>query len=250
MHSLKHAYVRALFCLAAAAVLLSSSAFRMKAQTLTPSADSHAPMEAKRAGVVRIGVVLPADTTAGTGESSTAEALRTAEMQLLTGPNVEAVKLHAVLPEQAAVEAKAIGCDFMMSSTLGQTTKPAAPVTGFARLKGLASRKNLQFASQAAMFIPGINGVGMMATMLGSQLFQTNLLSASKNVKADADVTLSYKLVDVNGASAAEGTQTAHASSNGENVLTPMLADAAAKVLKASGVAPAAAATATVADGD
>ncbi len=242
MESLKHAYVRALFCLAASAVLLSSSALHMKAQTSASSADSRSPIAAKRPGVVRIGVVLPSDTTAGTGETSTAEALRTAEMQLLTGPNVEPVKLHAVLPEQAVAEAKAIGCDFMMTSTLAQTTKPAAPVTGFARLKGLASRKNLQFASQAAMFIPGINGVGMMATMLGSQLFQTNLLSASKNVKADADVTLSYKLADMNGASTTEGTQTAHASSNGENVLTPMLADGAAKMLKATGApsAPAA----------
>jgi len=106
---------------------------------LTASAQTPAPAQPgpKKPGVIRVGVTLPA-AQFGPGSSPAAgEPIRQSIIGYLTGPNVEAVPIVALLPVQAEAEAAQKECDYIVASSITQKRADSGRGTGF--LKGAAS---------------------------------------------------------------------------------------------------------------
>ncbi|HLI63290.1 MAG TPA: OmpA family protein [Terriglobales bacterium] len=176
----------------------------------------------KKPGTVRIGLLMPENQIAGGDARQAGEPIREAEGALLTGPNLESVKLHASLPDQAMLEAKALNCDYLLSSTLSQQV--SASGGRFGKLRAF------QVASSAAVFLPGGSAIKQIGAV-GAQVAQQTLASAAQGVKANADVTLHYTLTAVDGHLALDESAKTHSKSNGENVITPLLTEAATKIV-------------------
>jgi hypothetical protein len=82
---------------------------------------------AKRAGVVRIGVIPPSNKTE---KSAGIDALRAQLIAALTGGNVEAVALEATSPGGLEAEAKSKECDFLLYTDIVTLKQSAASKLG------------------------------------------------------------------------------------------------------------------------
>ncbi len=184
----------------------------------------------KKAGVVRIGLMLPQNGLDQTGDTSSAEAIRDAEAKMLTGPAYDPVKLSAMLPDQAIAEARKLDCDYVLSASLTQTA-----ASGSGRFGKLMNMKNAALASQAGMYIPGSNNpAAAVSGVLSTAAMQQSTATASRGVKANNNVTLQYTLTAANGTVALTGAAKTVSKSNGEDVLPSLLTEEAAKVLAAA----------------
>lgn len=194
---------------------------------------------AKKPGTVRIGLALPQNGLTGSDNSQAGEPIRDAESALLTGPNLESVKLQALLPGQVTVEAKQLDCDYVLTSTLSQQNSGGSG--RFGRLRAL------QAASSAAVFLPGASSVRQIGSV-GAQVAQQTLSAASQGVKANSDVTLHYTLTSIDGRVTLNDFAKVHSKSNAEDVITPLLTEAAVKIAAVAKpvTAPAPAASAAI----
>ena len=189
-------------------------------------ADAASP---KKLGTVRLGLLVPQDGISAQGDTQAGEAVRTLEAGLLTGTTSESIFLDARSAAQAMVEAKARQCDYVLSSTL--TQQPSAQTSRFGKLMNL---RNAQVASSAVMLAPHMGSTGTIASELSSQAMQNQVSTATRPIKANSDVTFEYTLTAVDGKVTLSDKATAHSKSNGEDVLTPLLTEAANKVLAAA----------------
>lgn len=192
---------------------------------------------AKKPGARRIGLMLPANQMDGHGSPKDNETIRDAQAQLLTSPTLETVRLAANTPEQAIEEARVMNCDYVLGSTLTQQQADVAAQSQgkFGRFGKLVSLRNVQMATTAAQFVPGIQVGALMTNMVMGSLAQTEMLTASKPVKANSDVHLEYTLIDVRGGIVKlHDTETMRSKNDGDNVLTPILTSAAKKIVPAT----------------
>ena len=198
----------------------------------TPATAYARELAPKKPGVTRLGVILAEDRMEGKGDLNDGEPVRAAEVQLLSGPGMEAVPLKAILPAQALQEAKQLDCDYVLSSSVSQQS-----VAGGSRFGKLGSMRTLQLAATAAQFVPGVGAAAMLANMAvstaASQAAARTLANFNKGVKANSDVTLEYKLTDVAGTTVLSATEKARSKGDGDNVLTPMLTASATKFSEA-----------------
>ncbi len=196
----------------------------------------------KKPGTVRIGLVLPNNGLSGQGNPQDGAAIRDAEAMLLTGPTVESVKLQALLPDQAMAEAKQLNCDYILNASLNQQK-----VESGGRFGKLMNMRALQAASSAAVFMPGSNSSAKQIGMMEGQAIQQEMASAARGVKANNDVALQYTLTSVEGSVALSDTAKVRSKTDGENVVTPLVTEAANKILAVAKPvsAPAVAASAT-----
>lgn len=183
----------------------------------------------KQPGVLRVGIVLPANQMSGQGHLADGEPVRAAEAELLHGPRLEPVKLTAIVPAQAMEEARLLDCDYVLTSTL---TQQQTETTG-GRFSKFVNPRTIHMATTAAQFIPGVGATAMMANMLAGPLLAEGLQSASRAVKANSDVTLEYTLTGKDGTVKLKDSEKVRAKSDAENVLTPMLSSAATKIVAA-----------------
>ncbi|MBV9034628.1 MAG: hypothetical protein JO182_09055 [Acidobacteriaceae bacterium] len=158
-------------------------------------------------GVVRIGVIAPVYT------SGAGEALRTLEMQVLKSPNVEVIKLDALMGDC---------CDYVLASTVSQ-----AKAGGFGGLKGLSALR------QMSPMVPGA-GLTKAATVLQSAELAANVASVASGITAKSEVTFGYSLITRSGQQVLNQVEKAKAKTDGEDVITPMVQSAAAKILAAA----------------
>lgn len=91
------------------------------------TASSSSGVGAKRAGVVRVGVIPPGNKT---DKSVGIDALRGGLMESLTGGNVEAVALEATSPGGLEAEAKSKECDFLLYTDIVSVKQSAASKLG------------------------------------------------------------------------------------------------------------------------
>jgi len=160
-------------------------------------------------GVVRIGVIAPVYTSGAGGGA--AEALRTLEMQVLKGPNVEVIKLDAMTGDC---------CDYILATTVNQ----AKASGGFGGLKGLSALR------QMSPMIPGA-GLTKAATVLQSAEMAANVASVASGIAAKSEVTFGYSLTTRSGQQVLNQVEKAKAKADGDDVITPMVQTAAVKIL-------------------
>ncbi len=171
----------------------------------------------KKPGVIRLGLVQP---KLEMGAGATPEALRSVLTRYLSGPQIEVVPITGMVPVQVEADARQKGCDYLFYASLAQKQ---------------GRRFGLLRAAQAMTYmVPVIGMAGRAATVLGHAAAMTAVNAAaqlSSGVTAKSEVTFEYQLL----ASAATSpiladSQKAKAESNGQDVITPLIEQAATAV--------------------
>lgn len=179
-------------------------------------------LPAKVAGTIRIGIVQPKVSMAGTDATQSAEAVRGILAQYLQGPTIEVALLGARLPSQYRIEARQAECDFVLATTL--THRSGSPAgTGRGVLGALST------------YTPYVPGVDYAKTAIATAVLQSAQDFAA-NVRARDDMQLEVKLYAVHGDRLViEKATKRKAKSDHEDLLTPLAEGAAEAVGDAIG---------------
>jgi hypothetical protein len=210
----------------------------MPAMGGNPAAASAAAPQAlgpKAPGKIRVGVA-PPDAQVGQGSAAGADystPIRNAEIALMSGPAVEIAALDSHVPMQLQAEAQQKQCDYILFSSVAVKHASSGGFGRFAKMGGMA----------ASMTPMGAMGRGMggavaaqTASMAASQMAQQQAMSQLANfngqIKSKDDVSVQYQVVATGQASPLlQETLKGKAKSDGEDVLTPLLQQAANNVL-------------------
>ena len=198
----------------------STSATATSPTANTSTANAPGP---KKAGVIRIGLVLPKVQMSSGDAAQAAEALRSNLAGYLKTPSVEVIPLSARLAAAAAEEARQSECDYVLHVSM--TVKKGGGGSMFGRAIG-------NIAGSAAGHIPGggsaSTGAARSAAIGG--VYTTATIVSS--IKAKDEVSLEYKLEPTSqGNKGLANTAKAKASRDGEDVLTGLIEKAAGDVV-------------------
>jgi hypothetical protein len=142
-----------------------------------------------------------------------AESLRRLMMQYLGSPNLEAVPISAMLPDQAVAEAKQQNCEYVLYSTFSEKAKDSA--------SGLFKR-----ALPMMAMVPGVGAVAQLGRAV------TTADAISSQMKPGTELTLSYQLVrSADQSQAAADTKKSKAKNSGADSITPLVSEVDAAVL-------------------
>ena len=179
----------------------------------------------KKEGVVRLGLAAVKTGSVGDGLSAVelASAVQNTMAQYLKSPNIELVMIEAKLPSLIDAEAKQKECDFVI-------------YTNVEHKKG---------GSRFASFAPALSSVASLGGIGGStagavagQVASTAIITAaevSQDVKAKDQLTLDVKLQAPGNATASVERQfKAKAQSNGDDIISPTVQQAAQAILIAA----------------
>lgn len=200
----------------------NSSLLKNNSGAAKPANDS--ALGAKKEGVMRVGVALPKATAAGEGISpqALAEAVRNTMVGYLKGPAIEVVALEARLPQQLDAEAKQKECDYVVVATVAHKKGKSGGFGSF--MKGAA------IVADAAPIGYGSTGAAVAASVATTAVYTAAEVSGS--VKAKDELTLDYKMQSPNtGAAVVAGTLKAKAKSDGDDLITQLVEQAAGAVL-------------------
>ncbi len=183
---------------------------------------------AKKAGVVRLG--LASVKVGAVGESLNASelaaAIQNSLAEYLKAPNIELVQLEARLPSAIDAEAKQKECDFVVYTNVSHKKGGGS---GFGRMLGSSAGGIL------GSTIPMAGGTG---AAIAGQVASTAVYTAanmSANVKSKDELTLAYKLVAPgNNAPVVGNTLKAKAKSDGEDIISPLIEQAATAIMNAA----------------
>ena len=195
------------------------------------SAPAQPPAElgAKRPGVIRLGLASVKTGSVGEGMSAAdlAAAARNTLAEHLKSPAVELVALEAKLPSEAEAEARQKECDFVIYAAVSHKKGGGG---GFG---GMFSKVVAPAVGQV-----GIGHTGSTAGNVAGQVATTAVVNAgtmSANVKQKDELTLDVKLQAPGNASPAATRQfKSKAKSSGEDIITPVVAQAAQMILDAA----------------
>ena len=225
-------------------LLAASIALAVTAATTAQAADKAAP-PAPAAAKSRICLVLPkAQLGQGSSGADVGEPVRQTMISYLNGPQAELISLTARIPTQVDAEAQQAACEYVLYTSVAQKKGGG----GFGKLLAVAAAA----APIASMMVPGVGGMGgnygaMMAgqavasaaSAAAAQDAQQQAMEAingasEQNIKKGDQVTLDYLLMKpgVEEPFAAKSTS-AKASQKGEDLLSPLIEQAAIDVLGA-----------------
>ena len=193
-----------------------------------------APLGPKAAGKIRIGVA-PPDAQVGQGNNTGADystPIRNAEIALMSGPAIEIAPLDSHVAMQLQAEAQQKQCDYIMFSAVsvkhssggfGKFMKVGSLAASMTPMGAMAHGMGGAAAAQAA---------GMAASQMAQQQAMNQLAGFNGQIKSKDDVTVQYQLV-IPGQSTpvVQNSLAGKAKSDGEDVLTPLLQQAATTVL-------------------
>jgi hypothetical protein len=196
--------------------LFTLSAFALLGMPVVTYAQDALP--AKAPGVVRIGVVKPKVQMGGGDAAQAADAVRNILAEYLSGPTIEVALLNARLPSQFAEEARQADCDYTLSAEVVHRRGGDGGALG----KAIGN-----FTGGYGGYIPGGSAV-QSAIVSGVVRTAADLASSTK---AKDEMRLEYRLHAL-GASKPVLTKTAkaRASADGEDLLTPLVENAAEAV--------------------
>ncbi len=220
-----------LACTFAAPVMAAKKA---DAQPAVPAASPTPPPKTK------ICLVLPkAQLGQGTSGADVAEPVRATLTAYLGGPATELIPLTARIPIQIDAEAQVIACDYVLYSSVTQK-------------KGGGFSKMFAAAAPIATMAGGMAGMGgnygsMMAGQVVAQAASTAAAqsaqqeamealggAAKSNIKKGDQITLEYKLVKLGVTEPiAAQSAVAKAKESGEDLVSPLIEQAATQVLTA-----------------
>jgi hypothetical protein len=188
----------------------------------------------KAPGKIRIGVA-PPEAQVGQGSNAGADystPIRNSIVLLMSGPAVEIAALDSRIAMQLQAEVQQKQCDYILYSSvavkhssgsgLGKFMKMAAPIAAMTPVGLVAGGMAGAVAAQAAS----------AAAMSAQQQAVNQLAGFNGQIKSKDDVTVRYQLVPAGQTSAQlQNSLQAKAKSDGEDVLTPLLLQAATAVL-------------------
>jgi hypothetical protein len=169
----------------------------------------------------------PAAQMASGNNVDAANALRDLFASYLTGPTLAVKPLTARLPSQALEEAKQASCRFVLFATMKLERNQGNGALG--RIVGGAvqsSASELRGTATSAAARVAANAAASAATEAARGL--------ATNVKSKDELTLDYHLDAIDGKSLAKKTEKAKASSDGQDLLTPLVERAAEAVANAA----------------
>ena len=184
---------------------------------------------AKQAGVVRIGLAAVKTGAVGDGLAAAdlAAATQNTLMQFLKVPNVEVITLDARLASAIDAEAAQNECDFVLYANVSHKKGGGG---GFGGMFGSALG--------SAVGRVGLGGFGNTAANVAGQVATQAIVTASamsSNVKSKDEITLDVKLNKIGGAAAMANTYKAKAKSNGEDIISNVVEQAARTIVNSLG---------------
>ncbi len=169
---------------------------------------STSTVAAKKAGVVRLGIVQP---SAKIGSNDVGEGVRSTLMRYING----GASLE-VIPLSSQGEASSKQCDFVMTSSLTHTPgKSGGGLGGFMK----------KAAAVGGQIASGTMGTGSSSPQSAAD--------ASSSIKSKDEVSYDYQVTRADGSSVASNSQKRKANSDGEDVISPMLSQVAGEVMRA-----------------
>jgi len=186
-----------------------------------------AAMAQDKAGGTSICLAPAAVEAAPTGVDPVA-AVRDAFTTFLTGPTLAVQPLSARLQSQVREEAKLAGCRFLLLPSLKHERKSGHGL--FGKVAGGAVQQGAWAASGSAGSTVGRVVAGAAAGAAGSAV--NDYASQSRNKD---ELTLTYRLESEAGAVLVEKSEKRKATSDGEDVLTPVVQRASEGVVEAVG---------------
>jgi hypothetical protein len=224
--------------------LVASIALAVAAATTAQAADKAAPPTAA-AAKSRICLVLPkAQLGQGSSGADVGEPVRQTMISYLNGPTAELISLEARIPVQVDAEAQQAACEYVLYTAVTQKKGGG----GFGKLLSVAGA----VAPIAGMMVPGVGGLGgnygaMMAgqavasaaSAAAAQNAQQEAMEAingasEQNIKKGDQVTLEYLLMKPGDELPfATKSTSAKATQKGEDLLSPLIEQAAIDVLGA-----------------
>jgi len=189
-------------------------------------AASDAPVaSAKKDGVIRIG--LATVKTGSVGETISAADLAAAVQNTLVSymkvPNIEVIQLEARLTSAIAAEAKQKECDFVINITASHKKGGGG---GFGGMFGQALG--------TAISHTGLGATGSVAGNIAGQVATQAIMSAtsvSSNVKSKDEITLDVKVSKIDGSPALAKIYKAKAKSNGDDIISQVIEQAAEEIV-------------------
>jgi len=197
------------------------------------------PVAPKAPGKIRIGVA-PAQAQVGQGSNAQGDygsPIRNSIILMMSGPAVEIVALDARIPIQVQAEAQQKECDYILFS--GVAVKHAGGGGGFGKF--------MKMAGPAASVIPMVGMAGGMggavagqvagvaastAAQMSQEQVMNQLAGFNGQIKSKDDVTVEYHLYPTGqDKPKLENVLKGKAKSDGEDVLTPLLQQAATVIL-------------------
>jgi hypothetical protein len=182
------------------------------------------PASAAKTNTVCVAIVLPMIEGATGDAAALAESVRAVFTSYLTGPSLKALPLEARLSSQAAEEARQKDCVRIL--TVGMVLKRSG---GGNALAGAVTRA----AGTAAYYAPVSGAGGAIArgtAMAGAEA----VASAATSTRAKDEMRMDYRVTSPDGATIlAPKSEKAKAKADGEDLVTPLVAKAAAAVAAA-----------------
>ena len=180
---------------------------------------------AKQPGVIRIG--LAGIKTGAVGEGITASdlaaAIQGSLMSFLKVPKVEVVALEARLSSAIGAEAREKECDYVIYSTVSHKKGGGGGFGMFGKALGSAIGQT------------GIGHTGSTAGNIAGHVATNAIVSASSvsaNVKSKDEITLDLKVNKTDGASALAKVYKAKAKSNGDDIISQVVEQAAEEIVR------------------
>lgn len=192
------------------------------------AADVPVEVGAKKPGVVRLGLATIKTGAVGDGldAGELAAAVGGTLAAYLKAPNVELVRLEARLPTQIDREAQQKECDYVIYASVSHKKGGGG---------GMFGRALGNVASSAAGHIPYGGTAGTAAARAATTTAVYTAASVSANVKAKDELTIDLKLQAPGGATPAAARQfKAKARSSGEDILSPLIEQAAQTIMDAA----------------
>lgn len=191
----------------------STSSFPMPAAGIEA-----APIGEKKAGMIRIGVVMPKVTTPESkNDPSSGEDIAIASrnylVELLKTENIEAIALES----NSEDEAKKRACDYILYANVTQKRG------GGGMFKSMVL---MGAATMAGAMIPGVGGI-IASTVAGQVMGQT----MGKTAKAKDEFSFDYKVVGMDKSVLSQALSKKKSEKDGEDVLTPQIKEASTKIL-------------------
>src|SRR5207245_522985 len=187
----------------------------------------------KAQGKIRIGVA-PPDAQVGQGNNTGGDystPIRNAEIALMNGPAIEIAPLDAHIAMQLQAEAQQKQCDYILFSAV--TVKHSSGGFGkFAKFGGMAASITPLGMAGGMRSAVAAQAAGMAASQVAQQQAMNQLAGFNGQIKSKDDVSVQYQLVPIGQtAPVTQNTLQGKAKSDGEDVLTPLLTQAATDVL-------------------
>jgi hypothetical protein len=169
----------------------------------------------------------PATVEASTNGTAAANAATEAFTSFLTGPSLTSQALTARLASQAREEAKQAGCPFILLTTI----KHAAKRSGGGILGQVAAGAARQGVAEAGI---ASGAAGRIASSAANTGINQAAYAYAGSIRNKDEFTLGWRLEAADGSVLGEDKNKRTAKSDGEDLLTPLVQEAAEKVVTAA----------------